>query len=251
MVNYMDSYFNDFQKRALDLCLAINRLASLFSSESEILCKQIKELANSLTADILVVERVGGAMPLNLPASLVRSFFDEFSISIVKNIDRLVAFLEIARAQNEGKMGPKIQPVNFDILIREYQRLRKEMFSQAAVAFQPARNSQLDGVEEVASRICEQIHEAPKMERKNPSLSKKAYYQKPASRPVVKKELSPRQKKLLDAIKKNREARMSDFLGVFKNEVTERTLRNDLKGLVGAGVVRSEGEFKTRRYFVR
>jgi len=242
----MNFCFNDFQKRALDLCLAINRLASLFSLESEILCGQIKELANSLTADILVVERVGGAMPLNLPASLVKSFFDELSISIVKDVDRLTAFLEIAMAQNREK----IRPINFDILIREYQRLRSEMFSQAAATFQPARDSQTDGVGEVASRICEQVHEAPKIERRISFPIKKVYYQKPVNRPIVKKEISLRQKKLLGAIKKNREARMSDFLGVFKNEVTERTLRNDLKGLVGAGVVRSEGEFKTRRYYI-
>ena len=245
----MNSCFNDFQKKAFDLCLAIDRLASLFSSESEILCNQIKELVNSLTADILVVERVGGKMPLNLPASLVRSFFDELSISIVRDIDRLTAFLEIARAQN----GEKIRPINFDILIREYQKLQKEMFSQTA-ALRPVEEFQPDGVGEVASRICEQVYETPKIEKripeKIPTPVKKTYSHKPTSKLIVKKELSLRQKKLLDAIKKNREARMSDFFRIFKNEVTERTLRNDLKDLVGAGIVGMKGEFKTRRYYI-
>lgn len=239
----MKAHFNDFQKRAFDLRLATDRLASLFSSEGAILCRQIKELANGLTANILVIERVGGAMPLNLPASLVRSFFDELSISIVKDVDLLVAFLEIARAQN----GEKIRSVNFDILIREYQRLRREMFSQAAATLQSVRDFQPNGVGEAVN----QIHEASKIERRVSAPVKKIYSHKPAGKSTIKKGLSLRQKKLLDVIKKNHKARMSDFLGIFKNEVTERTLRNDLKGLVGAGVVRTEGEFKTRRYFVR
>ncbi len=245
------SYFNDFQKRAFDLRLATDRLASLFSSEGAILCGQIRELANGLTADILVIERVGGAMPLNLPASLVRSFFDELSVSIVKDVDRLVAFLEIARAQNGEKMGPKIgpkiRPVNFDILIREYQRLRNEMFSQAPAMVRPVRDFQPGGI----GGVDNQVSDATRIGRAVSVPVKKKHPHTPAGGPIVKKDLSLRQKKLLDAIKKNHEARMSDFLGIFKNEVTERTLRNDLRGLVGAGVVRTEGEFKTRRYFVR
>ncbi len=44
---------------------------------------------------------------------------------------------------------------------------------------------------------------------------------------------------------------MADLNGVFKDEVTERTLRNDLRDLTDKGMIRAEGEFKTRKYFIK
>ena len=223
--------------------MAVNRLAILFSQEDDILSRQIKELTNDLTVNILVVERVGGYMPLNLSASLVQGFFDDFSLSIVKDIDRMAAFLEIAQSQN----GERIKPVNFEILINEYQKLRNEMFSQAPAMVRPIRDFQSRNVEEGGN----QINGVERPEKRTVVQFKKPYFRKLAKKTVAKRDLSPRQKKLLDAIKKNGEARMSDFLGVFKNEVTERTLRNDLRDLVGVGAIRTEGEFKTRKYYIR
>ncbi|MBI4812813.1 hypothetical protein HY798_05280 [Candidatus Falkowbacteria bacterium] len=223
--------------------MAIHRVAALFFQEDVVLSRQIKELTNDLTADILMIERIGSKIPLNLPASLARNFFDKLTLSIVKNIDKLVAYLEIAKAQN----GEMIRPINFNVLIKEYQRLNLEMFFQPRTIHQIVRDFQPSGVREITDRI----YNVPEDEKKSRLPIKKLDNSKPARNLILKQELSSRQEKILDVIKKNHKARMSDFLDIFRNEVTERTLRNDLKGLVGVGAVRAEGEFKTRRYYLK
>ncbi len=122
-------YLNDFQKKALELCLAIYRILDLFP-ENDILKNQIKELVNSVTADILAIERIGEKIPLYLPAGAVKSIFDSLALDIVKNIEKLIGYFQIAQAEKKLL----VNPVNFDILIREYQRLEEKIFSREPAA---------------------------------------------------------------------------------------------------------------------
>lgn len=232
------STFNDFQQKAFDLCLAVYRLVKLFP-EKEPINSQIKALTNEITADILIIERIGQKLPLNIPASAVKNLFDELSLAIIKNTDKLVGYLEIARACGW------LKPVNFDILIKEYQKLLSYLAERATIlvptkerpgAFYPAVPREAEYTKPALSIPIPTVA-APKPKPK-------------VSKPAPKKELNSRQKKILDFLQKHREAKMADFLTIFKDEVTERTLRNDLRGLTEQKLIRAEGEFKTRRYYI-
>ena len=230
---------NDLERRAFDLCSAVYRLARLFP-EKEAINSQIKEAANIVTAEVLAIERIGSKMPLSAPASYVQNAFSEMLLSAVRNIEKLIGFLWIAKAQDW------VSPVNFDVLIEGYEKIqnmlatRESVNAVAAPKFAPAVESL--------------FMPSPKSEIgfREPILRQFVHKpERPAPKPAIRKDLNPRQKKLLDIIKKQGEAKMADFLDVFKNSITERTLRNDLRNLAEQGFVKAEGEFKTRKYHIK
>lgn len=241
-------YLNDFQKKALELCLAVYRILDLFP-ENDVFKNQIKELANSITADILAIERIGAKIPLYLPAEAIKSIFDSLALDIVKNIEKLIGYFQIAQAEKRLL----VNPINFDILIREYQKLEEKIFSCEPTATRllglPEKEDIFDRVY-YAQPVKEQRAKAPIANRASAGIKNSQVLLK-SNKTKEKKELNPRQRKILEFLKKNQEAKMADLNGVFKNEVTERTLRNDLRDLTEQGMIRAEGEFKTRKYYLK
>lgn len=220
------------------MCQAIYRLVDLFP-QNEFLGRQIKELANVLTADVLTIERIGAKIPLNIAAASVKSLFDDLILSIVRNSDKMIGYLEIAKGRGW------LKPINFDILIGEYQKLSSFLQSRESARAPKADSSIIDFP---LVRAQENDCPLPPLPDR-PSI----FVKKPKPIPLrqnFNKGLNSRQKKIMDFMRKNGEAKMANFSGIFGNEVTERTLRNDLRALVGAGAIRSEGEFKTRKYYI-
>lgn len=236
--------FNDFQQKAFSLCQAVYRLIAFFP-EREILGEQIKETANAVTADVLTIERVGKKIPLNIAASSVKDLFDELTLSIIRNSDKLISYLQIARTQNW------VAEVNFDVLADEYRNLGVFLQSRDLVVMSKAEPmsdyspGDFPPMAGIGQNDYYQQSQVPKLVPVKRSKSVVAAKQN------FNKEINPRQKKMIDFLRKNREAKMADFLGIFKNEVTERTLRNDLRALTEKKMIRAEGEFKTRKYFVK
>ena len=232
-----EPHLNDLEKRAFDLCSAVYRLLRLFP-ENEALGRQIKETANIVTAEILSVERIGRKMPLTVPAAFVQETFSEMLLSAIRNIEKLIGLLWIAKSQDW------LHPTNFDVLITSYAKIQ-EMLASREIA-SPVAVSEAKSLEKVVVKpppVESFVQEEPLRERPLVRPSKPA-----AS---VRKELNPRQKKLLEIIRKQGEAKMGDFLEFFKDTVTERTLRNDLRDLAEQGLIRAEGEYKTRKYYIK
>jgi len=245
-----DPHLSDLQKRTFELVMAIYRLTKLFP-ENEILANQIKELANEITADILVAGAGGGII----------------GAGIDLKIERLVVFFQIAKEQNWTNSE------NFAALIKHYRWLKfylrdfKEMVSPF---FQAPRQAQAEsvsvyggqkiaGLNAAANQAIQSgssVYAEPRTSQNQTAQQAEPLKNRIEARPkpvkaAPPKELNARQKKIMDFLKKKKEAKMADLQGVFKNEVTERTLRNDLKDLAGQKLVRTEGEFKTRKYFLR
>jgi hypothetical protein len=231
---------DDFQKKTFELCLAFYRLSEILP-KGEILVRQIKELVNEITADIFVMERLGDNLPVNMPASFVERVFDELPFKIIRYSEKLVGYLEIARAQNW------VNPANFDALISEYRKIISTISSKPGKLTSQQRKELLKGRSPAAYGIGEDICEPEKGDKASPKNSGVARNKKA----ILRKELNQRQKKIMDFLKKREEAKMGDLQGIFKGEVTERTLRNDLQYLVGQRLIKAEGEFKTRKYFLK
>ena len=230
---------DDFQKKTFELCLAFYRLSEILP-KGEILVRQIKELVNEITADIFVMERLGDNLPVNMPASFVERVFDELPFKIIRYSEKLVGYLEIARAQNW------VNPANFDALISEYRKIISTISSKPGKLTSQQRKELLKGRSPAAYGIGEDIYESKNEKQEIAKVSANR-----SRKIITAKELNQRQKKIMDFLKKREEAKMSDLQGIFKGEVTERTLRNDLQYLVGQKLVKAEGEFKTRKYFMK
>jgi len=228
-----------FQKKTFDLCMAFYRLAEILPEE-EILIRQIKELVNEITADVFVMERLGDNLPLHMPASFVERVFDEMPFKIIRQAEKLIGYLEIGRAQNWAN------PANFDILASGYRKIIFQISSRPGRLTGQQKKELLRGRSPAAYGIGEDIYESKNEKQEIAKVSANR-----SRKIITAKELNQRQKKIMDFLKKREEAKMSDLQGIFKGEVTERTLRNDLQYLDGQKLVKAEGEFKTRKYFLK
>lgn len=179
-----EPYLNDLKRRAFDLCLAIYRVTNLLP-KAEVLTNQLKEITNEITAEVLTSEKING------------------------KIEKLIVYLQIAKAQNW------LKPVNFEVLIKEYQKLKADLKEK------PKTN--------------------PPAGRQKPKMT---------SGRGGKQEISKRQEKILAYLQDKKEAKMKDFLDIFEGEITDRTLRSDLKFLLNQGLIKKQGEFKTTKYFI-
>lgn len=189
-----EPYLNDFKRRAFELCLAVYRVTNLLP-KAEVLTNQLKEIANEITAEILTSEKING------------------------KIEKLIVYLQIAKAQNW------LKPINFEVLIKEYQGLGEEIKKEKTLR-------QAQGIKRLFPE--------------RPSTLAKVL----GSRRVKKQEISERQKKILTYLQNKKEAKMKDFLEIFEGEITDRTLRSDLKFLLNQGLIKKQGEFKTTKYFI-
>jgi len=219
--------------------MAFYRLAEILPEE-EILIRQIKELVNEITADVFVMERLGDNLPLHMPASFVERVFDEMPFKIIRQAEKLIGYLEIGRAQNWAN------PANFDILASGYRKIIFQISSRPGRLTGQQKKELLRGRSPAAYGIGEDIYESKNEKQEIAKVSANR-----SRKIITAKELNQRQKKIMDFLKKREEAKMSDLQGIFKGEVTERTLRNDLQYLVGQKLVKAEGEFKTRKYFLK
>ena len=210
----------EIQDKAFDLCLAIYRMVKHFP-ENEALVNQIKNLANELTANILILDKT------------------EKNLATEANwqLEKINIFLRIAGTQGW------LNPINFDFLINGYEKLKNELlvWENIVLKSQAPRNNWAQAFSETEKKGIGTIKEN---RTKEAAVKKEINKGAPA-------ELNQRQKKILDFLKKREEAKMNDLQGIFKGEVTERTLRNDLQGLVAQRMIKSEVEFKTRKYYLK
>ena len=126
----------------------------------------------------------------------------------------LIAYFEISRNQDW------INPVNWEIL-------KKESFS-----------------------LKEQIgfFEANKKSRKIKKEGTGIVSHNAETRKKYKKEISSRQKEILSFLESKRAVKFSDFTPLFKDQISERTLRADLQDLLNRNLINREGINKNSVY---
>jgi len=150
-------------------------------------------------------------------------------IGTSKKIDRLLAYFKIASRQNW------IRAINWTILNFEYSKLKQE-----AIILRISEKEEEAIVEEgkAAREIVLTSHNIRKRE-------------KSVGEAVLKSPgLSERQSVILAEIDKRQSIKNADLAPLFKN-VSERTLRNDLKFLLEKKLIRKEGINKTAIYLSR
>lgn len=205
----------ELPRRALDLSLAIYRVTGRFPA-GEVLVGQMRELGNKVAAALSAAN-----VELSATGETER---------IKKYISRLRAYFQIAKAQNW------VRPVNWSILDFEYYKLQQEVFlgSGGRGLTRKGDNTDLRGKEQDVGIMSHNIRE-PEKKPKRPARQ-------------ASDNLPLRQDRILKVVQNKGLVKMSDLVPLFKNDVSERTLRNELKDMVESGLIKKRGANKSTEY---
>lgn len=217
--------FHELPRRALDLSLAIYRVTAMFPA-GEALVGQMRGLANEIAATLSVAEA-----ELSSAGDLAEENFAD----VQNKINRLKIYFAVAKAQNW------VKPMNWSILDFEYYKLEREVIFELAAG--DSRGLTLMG--NTADKRGDQ--EENNIVSHNIGARKKPASPKPAS--LVQAGLNPRQSKILDSLNKKGFLKMSDLIPLFKNEISERTLRNELQAMVASGLIKKRGANRFTEYY--
>ena len=202
----------EFSRRALNLSLAVYRVTAKFP-QGEVLARQMRELGNQIAGDLAQ-----------------GSFAD-----IEKKINCLRIYFQVAKAQNW------VKPINWSILDFEYYKLQKEVIFELA----EGDNRGLTRMENTADKCGEQ--DGNNIMSHNIKASKKSVGQKLFALAQARSNL--RQSKILASLDKNSSLKMSDLIPLFKDDTSERTLRNELQDMIQAGLIKKNGVNKFTEYY--
>ena len=136
-----------------------------------------------------------------------------------KKIDLLLIYFKISQAQNW------VSEINWLILKNEYQKLNLKIAGFWA-------------------------GERPKEEKRENIMSHNVATEQTLLEPVQRRDnLSSRQQKILEEFKNKDLVKMVDLIPLFKNNISERTIRNDLQVLIKNKLINKKGERKSTVYF--
>jgi len=199
----------------IQLTLLLYQTTESFSQE-ELLKLKIRNLADNVLADLILIN------PGEAHKDVLREKDSVFCQTFL-DIDDLNEYLTMARTKN------LLERDNFLFIRQEYSKIKEEIKKSS---------------KDEAGKIKE---EAKSEERKKafPPLAQAKLQQQPRPRPKPEKEqkvLKERQKKILKILEKEKSAQVCDFQK-FLPEVSKRTLRRDLDGLLKHGLVVRVGQW--------
>ncbi len=148
---------------------------------------------------------------------------DKDSNQLIIDIDVFLSYLEIAKTQRW------LDQMNYLIISKEYIELKKEILQKPNL-----RNSISIDSSQITNH---KLQTNPEIQRSEVQNNKND------------KELTERQKKIIEILKNNQEAQVSDIIRFLPN-ITKRTIRRDLDGLLSSGVVVRVGEWNKIFYQV-
>lgn len=200
---------HDFSRRALNLSLAIYRVTARFA-QGEVLAGQMRESGNQIAGDLAEG---------NFAAA-------------EKKIERLKIYFAIAKEQNW------VKPINWSVLDFEYYKLQQEVIFELKSRGLPMMGKAADlrgeneGNEE--GIVSHNIRRVKKTSPKEIS--------------TATENSNLRQTKILAALDGNSSLKMSDLAPLFKDDVSERTLRNELANMIKSGLLKKSGVNKFTEY---
>jgi len=189
----------------IQLTLLLYQTTENFSQE-ELLKLKIRNLADDVLSDLILINS-GEDHRITLPER--ESVFSQAFI----DIDDLGEYLTLARSKN------LLERDNFLFIRQEYNKIKKEIegFSKRG-AVKEGKKESLSPVQKTPAVLSK-----PKTEKKEGVLKE-------------------RQKKIVKILEKEGSAQVNDFQK-FLPEVTKRTLRRDLDGLLKQGLVIRIGQW--------
>jgi len=147
-----------------------------------------------------------------------------------KKIKALLFYFKISQAQNW------VREINWQILSQAYSELYREVTFLKQAKWQEIETARGERQRKKDSIIMS--HNMGSPQKKKNTLS-------------VQNEVTARQQKILEAVKADSPARVSDLSVLFQNAVSSRTLRNDLSFLIKQGLINKKGTNKFTVYYAK
>lgn len=141
--------------------------------------------------------------------------------NIEKKINRLKVYFAIAKTQGW------VKPINWSILEKEYCKLKAE------ASF------------ELRAGETEEEEESIIVSHNIKGTRKRTYLKSAVS---SQERLNYRQSKILVALDKKNGLKMSELVPLFNDEISERTLRNELQDMVRGGLIKKNGSKRFTEY---
>ncbi|MBU2037448.1 hypothetical protein KJ866_04620 [Patescibacteria group bacterium] len=210
----------ELSRMALNLSLAIYRITAKLPA-GEVLIEQMRGSGNEIAATLSVAEA---------ELSSAGDLAEENLADIEKKINQLRIYFQIAKAQNWVRL------INWSILDFEYCKLQREVIF---------RYRELTQIGNIANK--HELEDKDSIMSHNIKAPKKAASLKPTA--LSGRRLNERQIKIMGILDKNRVLKMSDLIPLFKNNISERTLRNELQDMVRAGLIKKKGTNRFTEYF--
>lgn len=177
-------------------------------AQGEVLAGQMRELGNQIAGDLAEGDLA----------------------SVEKKIERLKIYFAIAKAQNW------VKPINWSVLDFEYYKLQQEVIFE----LNNRGTTRIGNIAGLRGEEKEEIIMSHNIRRGRKLSSSDAS--------PVSGNSSPRQTKILAALNGNSSLKMSDLIPLFKDDISERTLRNELQAMIKDGLVKKNGEKRHTEY---
>jgi len=204
------------KEKFLKLTNAVYKVLEFFP-ESDPLKNRAKDKALAIMENLVLINETSGWVSFQK---------EKVKVQLLEDIDVLLGYLFIAKSQGW------LNSINFLIISNEYEKIKKDL--PASVAPKVLRAGIEPGT---------QI--APKIVLNNEEGANK----RDASSSFIK-ELSVRQKIIIEFLSKNEKAQVMDLQAVLPN-VTKRTIRRDLDELLLIGKITRLGEFNQVFYKIK
>lgn len=200
--------------RVLNLTNEVYRLTLLFPKK-----EPLRDKMRALSDEVL-------ASFVSLPNEKNKTSRLKLIKDSVKKIEILQSFCQVAANQNWVKPEELLQ------LEQKYNKMKEDFLELKFVSGEPKKETK-----KKVKRINKK--ESPKVEEKEKEKE---------GEPKGMITISPRQKKILDFLKKNERAQVWQIKEIF-SDVSKRTLRRDFKSLLKEGLVKRKGE-RNNTYYV-
>ena len=191
-----------------------------FFPESDPLKNRAKDKALAIMDNLILINETSGW------ASFQK---EKIKVSLLEDIDALLGYLWIAKNQNW------LSAANFLILSNEYEKIRSENAPVIELKQSPPQEiktqAQPKGYPESVLSTKETIKK-----------SASSYVNVSEHQNLPTREVTARQKKILEFLKSNEKAQVMDLQATIGN-ITKRTIRRDLEELLEMGKITRLGEF--------
>lgn len=222
--------FKELHSRVFELTLALYRVTDFFP-KGEPLRKHLREKANEVFGGILEY-----AHSFDTPQK---------AATLLAEIEAIKGYLEIARSLRW------VRPINITVLEREYNFLadflNKELDSEKKASPQPSSDSN------IVNEVIEPLSTWDEFTAKEDNSGEKAVQPTMSDRKEVmsdrkneglksiSSDITKRQKKIVEYLRQNSRAKISDFYSFF-NDISSKTIQRDLQDLTARNILKKDGE---------
>lgn len=224
----------EIHRKVFELTLALYRVSDFFP-QGEVLRRQLREKANEVFGSISEYGFSGE--------------HEQETISILGRIQSVKGFLEMASSLRLVRL------INLRVLEREYASL-EDFFEQELKNIKDSRQKEQKALhtDEAHMEILPTWDEfSTANERAHERTSGSVREHTHAKAPIGQSEdgdINDRQKKILEHIRTNSQAKISDFFSFF-DTVSSKTIQRDLQDLVEKNVLKKEGEKRWTIYSLK